>query len=141
MVDRVQESDVDIHYNVIQREVMEARYPGSRRTYIHLKDMQVCGADLNAVRAEAVLDEKAIYNQLVEARKNALKQASILGLDTLFFLLLRQLSLADAEKQVLARLGITGKALVCPYAEMGMDVDKPHQLELIRADLARQKIA
>ena len=26
--------------------------------------------------------------------------------------------------------------MVCPFAEIGMDVDKPHQLEMMRADLS-----
>jgi hypothetical protein len=36
------------------------------------------------------------------------------------------------------RLNITGKAVVCPYAEVGMDVDKPHQLEIMREDLKKR---
>jgi hypothetical protein len=36
------------------------------------------------------------------------------------------------------RLNITGKAIVCPYAEIGMDVDKLFQLELMREDLKKQ---
>ncbi len=36
------------------------------------------------------------------------------------------------------RLNITGRAIVCPYAEVGMDVDKPHQLEIMRADLKKR---
>ena len=34
------------------------------------------------------------------------------------------------------RIGIRGRAIVWPHAEPCMDVDKPHQLELLRADLA-----
>ena len=33
-------------------------------------------------------------------------------------------------------LGIRGKAIISPYAELGMDVDKPHQLALVRRILA-----
>ena len=33
---------------------------------------------------------------------------------------------------------VTGRAILCPYAEVGMDVDKPHQLELMCADLAKR---
>jgi len=137
MVARVLESDVDVYYNVIRREVMEARFPGSHRSYVRLKDMQVCGGDFNALRAGAVLNEKAVYNRLIEARKSPLKQASILGLDLLVSLLAGRLPLAEAEKKATGRMGITGKVLVCPYPEMGMDVDKPHQLEIIREYLAR----
>jgi hypothetical protein len=38
----------------------------------------------------------------------------------------------------MTRLNITGKALVCPYAEVGMDVDKLFQLEIMREDLKKQ---
>jgi hypothetical protein len=38
----------------------------------------------------------------------------------------------------MARLNITGKAIVCPYAEVGMDVDKLFQLEIMREDLKKQ---
>jgi hypothetical protein len=33
-------------------------------------------------------------------------------------------------------MGFRGRAILCPYAEMGMDVDKPFQLEIMREDLA-----
>jgi hypothetical protein len=37
---------------------------------------------------------------------------------------------------VTEKMDITGKAVISPYAELGMDVDKPHQLEIVRAELA-----
>jgi hypothetical protein len=30
------------------------------------------------------------------------------------------------------RLGINGRVLISPFAEVGMDVDKPNQLELVK---------
>jgi len=140
MVDRIQESDHDLYYNVIERKVMEARFPGSKRSYTRLKDMEVCGGDMNAIRASIATDERPLYQRLIAARKSSMRQASMLGFDTLLFLLLHQLSLADAARVASKRLEINGRAIVCPYAEIGMDVDKPHQLELLRADLARQKV-
>jgi hypothetical protein len=32
-------------------------------------------------------------------------------------------------------LGVRGRILLDPYAETGMDVDKPGQFELVKADL------
>jgi hypothetical protein len=55
----------------------------------------------------------------------------------MLFLLLRQLSLKDAEAAVCKRLGVKGKAVLCPYPEVGMDVDKPAQLEIVRDTLTR----
>jgi GTP:adenosylcobinamide-phosphate guanylyltransferase len=140
MVERVRESDHDLYYNVVERKVMEARFPGSKRSYTRLKDMEVCGGDMNAIRASIATDDKTLYQRLIAARKSSMRQASLLGFDTLLFLLLHQLSLADAARVASKRLEIDGRAIVCPYPEIGMDVDKPHQLEMLRHDLARQKV-
>ena len=50
----------------------------------------------------------------------------------------RLLTLEKAETIVSKRLSIKGRVIVCPYAEVGMDVDKPHQLAIMRADLAKR---
>ena len=76
--------------------------------------------------------------KLIAASKNPLKQASFFGLDTVLLLLLRQLTLEDAAQRVSKNIGLKARAIVCPYAEVGMDVDKPHQLDLMRADLAQK---
>ncbi|HEX2981168.1 MAG TPA: nucleotidyltransferase family protein [Anaerolineaceae bacterium] len=141
MIQRVLESDDDLYYNVIERSVMEARFSGSKRTYLRLKDVEVCGGDLNAIRASMVDEDNPLYHRLLDARKSTLRQAALLGYDTLLLLLTRQRTLADAARIASSRLHLSGRAILCPYAEMGMDVDKPHQLELVRADLARQKVA
>jgi hypothetical protein len=45
-------------------------------------------------------------------------------------------------KRVTKRMDITGQAVFSPFAEIGMDVDKPHQLEILRADLmSKQQVA
>jgi GTP:adenosylcobinamide-phosphate guanylyltransferase len=135
-IQAIGESDHDVYYNVITREVMEKRFPTSHRTYLRLKDMRVCGGDINAVRASAVSTENPLWNKIISARKSPLTQASLVGFDTLVKILFHRLTLADAVTQVGQRIGIRGRALVCPYAEMGMDVDKPHQLRLILDNLA-----
>ena len=129
------QTDVDLCYNVVKREVMEARYPGSRRTYTKLKGMQVCGGDMNVVRTSVASMNTEIWEKLIASRKNPLKQAAIIGFDTLLLALLGVISLDEAVKKATSRLHMTGRAVVCPYAEIGMDVDKPNQLELMRADL------
>jgi len=131
--------DFDVCYTVIERAAMEARFPSSRRTYIHLKECEVCGGDLHAFRLGIALDENPLWKRLIDARKSPIRQASLLGYDTVFFLMLRQLSLKDAEAVVSKRLGIKGRVLLSPYAEIGMDVDKPYQLEMVREYLRRSQ--
>ncbi len=131
-------ADDDLDYMVIERATMEARFPGSNRTYVHLKDGQFCGSDMNVMRA-GLVNDRAFWEKLVSARKSPLKQASLLGPDLLFLILARQMSLSRAERMVSRRLRLRGRAIRCPYAEMGMDVDKPHQLALLREDLAGRR--
>ncbi len=138
IVNTAMETDLDAYYNVITRQTMETRFPGSKRTYTRLKDVEVCGGDMNIVRASLSTNE-ALWEKIIASRKNPLKQASLLGFDTLFLVLFHLVTLENAVKKVTRRLGLTGRALVCPFAEVGMDVDKPNQFELVQADLATRK--
>lgn len=138
VADTAMQTEDDVYYHVIKREVMEARFPTSKRSYVHLRDMDMCGGDVGVIRCEVVTSNEALWRRVIEARKSALKQAGLLGYDTLILLLLRLLTLEGAVRRASRSLRVRGRGVVCPYAEIGMDVDKPHQLEILRADLARR---
>ncbi len=137
MVEIYQKAEVDIYYGVVEKSAMEQRYPNSKRTYIKIKNDQVCGGDLNAFSKRAVLKPDALWQDLIKARKNPLKQAAMIGFDSLILLILGFLSLEQVAERVCRRMGITGKAIKVPFAEVGMDVDKPFQFEIVQADLMR----
>lgn len=138
LVERVRESEHDLYFTVIERSVMEKRYPNSRRTYLRLKDAEVCGGDANALRKDVAASWHPISRRLYHARKNPIKQATLIGFDLLALLLLGRLSIQSAQERVSRRLGVRGRVLLSPFAELGMDVDKPFQYEIITADLGRQ---
>jgi GTP:adenosylcobinamide-phosphate guanylyltransferase len=139
LIETCMETKDDLYYGVCPKDVMEARFPGSKRTYTHLKDMDVCGADMNITHVRMATEHLDMWEQLIGSRKSPLRAASIIGFGTLFKLATRQLTLDEAVSRVCQRVGINGRAIVWPYAEPCMDVDKPHQLELLRADLERQQ--
>ena len=139
LIETCMETKDDLYYGVCPKDVMEARFPGSKRTYTHLKDMDVCGADMNITHVRMATEHLDMWEQLIGSRKSPLRAASIIGFGTLFKLATRQLTLDEAVSRVCQRIGINGRAIVWPYAEPCMDVDKPHQLELLRADLERQQ--
>jgi GTP:adenosylcobinamide-phosphate guanylyltransferase len=139
LVDTCMETKDDLYYGVCPRDVMEARFPNSRRTYTHLKNMDVCGADMNITHVRMATEHLDMWESLIGSRKSPLKQAGIIGLGTLFALFTRRLTLEDAVQRVCDRIGIKGRAIIWPYAEPCMDVDKPSQLELLREDLERQQ--
>ena len=135
MVNEYLETDLDLYYIVITRQVMEERFPSSNRSYTRLKDAEVCGGDMNMIRANMVRTNNELWDRIVAARKSVFKQAALIGYGNLFLLLSRQLTIDGAVKRVTKRMNITGQAVFSPYAELGMDVDKPHQLDILRADL------
>jgi GTP:adenosylcobinamide-phosphate guanylyltransferase len=139
MVKENEGTDLDLYYTVIRRQVMEARFPNSNRSYTRLKDAEVCGGDMNMIRAHTVRTNDELWNRIIAARKSVFKQAALLGYGNLFLLLSRQLTIEGAVKRVTKRMDITGRAVFSPYAELGMDVDKPHQLEILRADLKSRR--
>lgn len=139
LVDTCMETKDDLYYGICPREVMEARFPDSRRTYTKLKDIQLCGADINLTHVRMATEHLDLWESLIGSRKSPLKQAGMVGLDTFFQVLTRSITLDDLVAKVCSRIGIKGRAIVWEHAEPCMDIDKPHQLELLRADLAKQQ--
>ena len=128
-------TDHDLYYSVVERSVMETRFPGSRRSYVHLCEGDFAGGDLILVRPSMTFSHRELWKDLSNARKNALQQARLVGLWTFVKLITHRLSLTDAERRVCKTLNVRGRAVPFSYAEVGMDVDKPFQLEIVRADL------
>ena len=135
MIDNVTAREENVFYSVVERSVMEKRYPNSKRSYVRLKDVEVCGGDLHAIQPQIARRDNPLWQRIFNARKNAFKQASLVGMDTLLLLLLKRLSLQEGVAHINQRLGIHGTVLVSPYAEIAMDVDKPFQFEIMEKDL------
>ena len=140
VIEAALQTDEDVYYNLIERSVMEKRYPGSKRSFTRLKDVEVCGGDMNVISTATVKKDRMIWDKLIETRKNIFKQAALIGYDTLFLLATRLITLNQAIERVCRKLNIRGRVILCPYAEVGMDVDKPHQLEMMRLDMERRAV-
>lgn len=132
-IETAQATRADIDYLVVKRETMEERYPESQRSYIRLRDVEVCGGDLNVLSVD-LAEKQELWNRLIAARKNARRQAALLGFDLLLQVLTHRISLKDAEAKVSQRMGLKGHVEISPYAELAMDIDKESQLEIIRKD-------
>jgi molybdopterin-guanine dinucleotide biosynthesis protein A len=57
LIDTAMDTNDDIYYGIVPREVMETRYPNSNRTYTRLKDMEVCGADMNITHVSMTTEQ------------------------------------------------------------------------------------
>jgi GTP:adenosylcobinamide-phosphate guanylyltransferase len=127
-----------VYYTMVTRELCEQRYPTSNRTFIKLKDEEIAGGDIFLMHANLADDHYELWQALTNARKHAWRLAWIVGPLTVARLLLRQLTLAEVAQTASRMLdGRPVKIVLSQYAELGMDADKPHQVEILRADLAR----
>jgi len=138
VISSAMETRDDLYYGVCDREVMETRFPGSRRTYTKLKDIELCGADVHVSHVSMATEHLDTWEQLIGSRKSPLKQARKIGIDTFFKVLTKSITLDELVTTVCTRIGIKGRAIKYPFAEPCMDVDKPGQLEMLRADLENQ---
>jgi CTP:molybdopterin cytidylyltransferase MocA len=130
------ETDHDLYYGAIERSVMEGRFPTSKRTYLRLKEGDFAGGDLILLQKSAVMADQDLWARLADARKSPLRQAQMVGgFTTLFKLVTHRLGLEEGVQRVSKSLKIRARVVPFPYAEIGMDVDKPFQLEIARAEL------
>jgi hypothetical protein len=134
-VDLCQETDYDLYYSIVEQTTMEARFPGSGRTFVPMVEGRFAGGDLYFLHIARARKPEALIRELIEQRKNYLKQVQLIGIWPLVRFLLRRLDIPAAEQIVSRRMGIRMKAIISPYAEVGMDADKVHQLEMIESTL------
>ncbi|MFZ0544577.1 MAG: NTP transferase domain-containing protein [Candidatus Promineifilaceae bacterium] len=122
-----------IYYTLVTQETMESRFPHSNRTYVRLKDLFVAGGDLFLFHTELININPTLLEALSNARKHAWKLARIVGFRTLLKFLLHRLSLEEVEKAGGRLIDGPVKTVLFPHAELAMDADKPHQVEVLQA--------
>ena len=134
-LDTCGEMDGDVFYSIVERQVMEAHFPGSGRTFVPMRDGAFCGGDLFLFNTNALSSDRELWDRLSDARKNFWRQVRMIGFIPLVKFALRRLTVADAERAASRALRCRGRAFISPYAELAMDVDKPHQLDMARTAL------
>jgi hypothetical protein len=127
---------LDVQYVVVKREVLEARFPGSGRTFVSVRDGRFAGGNANGVALHKEIPLPLVWERLSRARKNPLRMAGLMGSRFLFGLLFHTITVEEMINIFCRRFRITGRVLASPYAELAMDVDKPHHLEIMRRFLA-----
>jgi GTP:adenosylcobinamide-phosphate guanylyltransferase len=126
----------DIHYSIVPQTAIEAVFPGTKRTYMRLKDGVFTGGNIHLADKETFIRNRDIGNQLFELRKNPLGILRLLG--TLFMVkyLTGRLEISALESKAGDLLNAQVRAVVTSYPELGVDVDKPEDLELAETHMA-----
>lgn len=120
----------ELYYPIIPKEACLKAYPEAKRTYGKLADGIFTGGNMMLAPRRVMVHCQSKAEEIFERRKNPLKLGSWLGWSFIFKLLLHLLTVKDAEKRTSELLGVKCKAIITSYPEIGMDIDKPADLQL-----------
>ncbi|MDR1159943.1 MAG: NTP transferase domain-containing protein [Syntrophomonadaceae bacterium] len=135
-ITRCEDYSADFYYPIIRQEVNENKYPGVKRTYIKIKEGSFTGGNLFIINHKIIAKAVSKAKLIIQQRKNPLAIIRMFGAAIFIRYLFKQLTLPYAEKTFRRIIGISGKAIISPFAEVGVDVDKPSDLELAQQHLS-----
>ena len=125
----------DIGAALVERRVLEAAYPGNRRTWLPFRGGAYSGANLFWLGSPGAMRALDVWLGIEQQRKKARAVLGAFGAGLALMIGLRLLTLDQAVARVGRRLGVKAKAVPLPYAEACIDVDKPSDHEMAEAIL------
>lgn len=132
-VSRVRPLAADVVYGCVEKNVHLRRYPGVPHTWARMRDGTFCGGGIVAMKPRALPFLERFIEELGAARKHPFKLASFFGWDMLARFAVGRLSIAAAEARASKILGAPVRALVSPYPETAVNVDRVSDVALARA--------
>ncbi|WP_420140557.1 NTP transferase domain-containing protein [Sphingomonas sp.] len=115
----------DVAVGVVGRRVLLGRYPDNRRTWLRFADDGWTGANLFALRTPDAIRALDAWSTVEQDRKKAIKLVWHFGAWLAIRAVTRTITLAGAMRRAGRRLGFDARPVALPFAEAGIDVDKP----------------
>jgi GTP:adenosylcobinamide-phosphate guanylyltransferase len=125
--------DADICALVARRDVVERAAPGAKRTYLRFADGDWSGCNLFLVRTLSGLAAVDLWRTVEADRKKPWRIVRLLGPHLLFRYLTGRLTLAEALAGLGRLCGVRAAAVASPFGLAAVDVDKPSDLDFVRA--------
>lgn len=126
----------DVAVGMVERRVLLARYPQSRRTWLKFRGGWWSGANLFWLGSERARGALEKWRAIEQDRKKGWKILSAFGPLLLLGAALRLLSLPRALKLAGRRMGLDAALVPLPQPEACIDADKPDDITLIEAIIA-----
>jgi hypothetical protein len=126
------EHDADVVYPAIEKGVILQAYPEAHCSFYRLGGLQVTGGNVVYLNPHWLLEREQALRELFAARKDLGAMARFFG--PLFLLKVAggSAALPEIERVVGGKLGGKLKAAVLPFPGLGLDLDKPADLELFK---------
>lgn len=136
-IDHCQPYSLGLYWGIVPEDVMARGFPESKRSYLTLREGRFCSGDIYLGLLSTAESVQEKMRGFIANRKSVVRQLLLLGPGVILRFLLRRLTIRDLLGVVQRALGITGQPVILPFAEAGMDVDKPFQWQQVIDYLAR----
>ncbi|MDA8235802.1 MAG: nucleotidyltransferase family protein [Clostridia bacterium] len=124
-------TQADFYYPIVSRTDNDRYYPDIKRTYVTLKEGVFTGGNLFLVNPR-IIDHCALWaEEMVGLRKSPLGLCRKLGLGIVIKFFCRCLTIAELEQKVSSLLGVQARTVITRHPEIGVDVDKPGDLQSV----------
>jgi hypothetical protein len=130
--------DADAAVAVVRASLLQRSYPNAIRTYYRFAGEGYSGCNLFLLQSPDALRVVELWTRLERHRKQPWRLIAEVGPIALLRFLLGRLDLEGAMHHLSTRVGAKVRAVEMPFAEAAIDVDKPADLELAEAILARR---
>jgi len=124
-------ADSDVAVAMVERRVLRARYPESKRTWLKFRGGWWSGANLFRLRGRRVLALLDFWGRIERDRKKGLKIVAAFGPALLLAVVLRLVTIHQGVSRAGLRFGLTAKVVPMAEAEACIDADKPADIDLI----------
>ena len=135
---RAAASEADLCVGLVGERTIQARFPDAKRTYLPFRDERCSGANLFVLRTQRARAAVRFWQDTERHRKQPWRLALRFGVANLLRFATRRLSLDDAMAEASRVIGARCEAVLLPFAEAAVDVDKLEDLELVRAIVAER---
>lgn len=129
-VARLRALDADIAYGCVEKTAHVRRFPDVPHTWARMRDGTFCGGGIVGIKPRALPLLERFIERLGAARKHPFRLASLFGWDMLARFAVGRLSIASAEARGSKILGAPVRALLSPYPETAVNVDRVSDVAL-----------
>jgi HAD superfamily phosphoserine phosphatase-like hydrolase len=129
----------DLSLGVVERDLLEAHYPQTRRTWLRFGGGAFTGANLFTAQSERALDALTLFAGAEADRKKRLRLLWHYGPSLAIGAATRTMTLEQGVARLGRRLGLDAAVVPLPFAEAGIDVDRAEDHRLVERIFARRR--
>jgi|LSQX01.3.fsa_nt_gb GTP:adenosylcobinamide-phosphate guanylyltransferase len=136
-IKRAMDSGADFCYPIVEKSIMEEKFPGIKRTYSKFKEGTFSGGNIFFINPSVVRFCFKKAQELIDNRKEPIKMARVLGFKILTQYCLNDLTLSQVKKRFSKIFDINAEVIISEYPELANDVDTYEHLKYARKYLLK----